>query len=76
MNAMFNNEEIFCYLISRIFDSSDALLDESISVANTIASKSVIAVQGSKVNLNYARDHTVDDNFTFVVSYQQDLSSI
>ncbi|CAF4736810.1 unnamed protein product, partial [Rotaria sp. Silwood1] len=53
-------------LISRVFDTREALLDAAISLASVIACKSPIAVQGSKINLNYARDHTVDDNFTFV----------
>ncbi|CAF1454234.1 unnamed protein product [Rotaria sordida] len=53
-------------LISRVFDTREALLDATISLASVIARKSSIAVQASKINLNYARDHTVDDNFTFV----------
>ena len=55
---------------SRVFDTRQALLEAAISLASTIASKGPIAVQGSKINLNYARDHTVDDNFTFVVSFR------
>ncbi len=54
---------------SRIFDTREALLDAAISLASVIALKSPIAVQGSKINLNYARDHSADDNFTFVVCY-------
>lgn len=54
---------------SRVFDTREALLDAALSLASVISSKSRIAVQGSKINLNYARDHTVDDNFTFVVCY-------
>ncbi|CAF4202068.1 unnamed protein product [Rotaria sordida] len=50
----------------RVFDTREALLDATISLASVIARKSSIAVQASKINLNYARDHTVDDNFTFV----------
>ena len=56
-------------IFSRVFDTREALLDAAISLASDIAQKSLIAVQGSKINLNYARDHSVDDNFTFVVSY-------
>ncbi|VDK24136.1 unnamed protein product, partial [Anisakis simplex] len=37
-------------------------LEASIRLAGEIASKSPIAVQGTKVTLNYARDHTVDDS--------------
>lgn len=37
------------------------------SLARTIGLKSPVAVQGSKVILNYSRDHTVDDSLNFVV---------
>lgn len=37
-------------------------------MASLIASKSPIAVQGTKVNLVYARDHTVADGMDYVVS--------
>jgi delta(3,5)-delta(2,4)-dienoyl-CoA isomerase len=53
---------------SRVFDTRDSVIDAAISLANIIACKSPIAVQGSKINLNYARDHTIDDNFNFTVS--------
>ena len=33
-----------------------------------IASKSPVAVQGSKVNLNYSRDHSVDEALDYAVS--------
>jgi delta(3,5)-delta(2,4)-dienoyl-CoA isomerase len=58
---------LFFRISSRVFDTRDAVLDAAISLGSVIASKSPVAVQGSKINLNYARDHTVDDNFTFVV---------
>jgi len=54
-------------LISRTFDTREALLDATLSLASLIASKSPIGVQGSKINLTYARDHNVDDSFTFIV---------
>ncbi|UJR06960.1 hypothetical protein I4U23_011248 [Adineta vaga] len=60
-------------LISRVFDSREALLDAAISLGNVIGQKSSIAVQGSKINLNYARDHTVDDNFTFVRTWNSGM---
>ncbi len=55
------------HISSRVFDTHEALLDASITLASIIARKSPIAVQGSKIQLNYARDHTIDDNFNFVV---------
>lgn len=58
-------EKIF---FSRLFDNRDDVINAAIKTATTIAQKSPIAVQGSKINLNYARDHTVDDNFNFTVT--------
>ncbi|CAF3814731.1 unnamed protein product [Rotaria sp. Silwood1] len=60
-------------LLSRIFDTREALLDAAINLANVIARKSPVAVQGSKINLNYARDHTIDDNFNFVSTWNSSM---
>ncbi|CAF1051391.1 unnamed protein product [Adineta ricciae] len=60
-------------LISRVFDTRDALLEAAVSLASVIARKSPVAVQGSKINLNYARDHTVDDNFSFVSTWNSGM---
>ena len=40
----------------------------AVDMAKTIASKSPVAVQGSKVILNYSRDHSVDEGLEYVVS--------
>lgn len=56
-------------LISRVFQSAEDCLAASISLAETIASKSPIAVQGTKLTLNYARDHTIDDSLNFIVRF-------
>ena len=44
------------------------MINASIELAETIARKSPIAVQGSKINLNYARDHSTEDNLNFAVN--------
>lgn len=38
-------------------------------LASTIASKSPVAVQGTKIFLNYSRDHAVADSLNFAVSF-------
>ena len=45
------------------------MMKEVFSLAKTIGLKSPVAVQGSKVVLNYSRDHTVDESLNFVVSF-------
>jgi hypothetical protein len=52
-----------------VFDDEKQLLKEGLEMAKLIASKSPIAVQGSKINLVYSRDHSVADGLTFMVSF-------
>ena len=55
-------------LCSRIFPDKESMIAGAIEVAEQIASKSPIAVQGTKVNLVYTRDHSVPDSLNYVVS--------
>ncbi|XP_023598078.1 delta(3,5)-Delta(2,4)-dienoyl-CoA isomerase, mitochondrial [Trichechus manatus latirostris] len=55
-------------LVSRVFPDKEVLFDAAFSLAAEISSKSPVAVQGTKVNLLYARDHPVADSLNFVVS--------
>lgn len=52
--------------VSKVLDDQKLLIDAAIETADVIASKSPIAVQGSKVNLEYSRDHSVADGLKFV----------
>jgi len=49
----------FC---SRVLPDKDAMLTEALETAATIASKSPVAVQGTKISLLYSRDHSVPDS--------------
>ncbi|KAK6013679.1 hypothetical protein OSTOST_21002 [Ostertagia ostertagi] len=42
-----------------------------LALANTIAQKSPVAVQGTKMILNYSRDHTVDEGLQAVATWNQ-----
>ena len=44
------------------------MLNAAFALAKQIASKSPIAVQGSKVNLIYSRDHSVPESLEYMVS--------
>ncbi|CAN7994380.1 unnamed protein product [Ixodes pacificus] len=54
-------------LVSRIFPDKAQMLSAAVAVAKEIASKSPVAVQGSKVNLVFSRDHSVDEALHFMV---------
>lgn len=49
-----------------MFDNRKDCLNAALALAKHIASKSPVAVQGSKLALNYARDHSVDDSLEWM----------
>lgn len=66
---MMADEALSCGLVSRVFPDKEVMMDAAFALAGEIASKSPVAVQGSKVNLLYARDHSVADGLKFMSSW-------
>ena len=52
------------------------MMAAAIEMASDIAEKSPVAIQGTKVNLNYARDHSVQDALEFVVRPERQMSCV
>lgn len=52
---------------SRVFPDKDVMLNAAFALAADISSKSPVAVQGSKVNLVYSRNHSVDESLDYMV---------
>ena len=42
-------------------------MKKALEVAKEISSKSPVAVQGTKLSLNYSRDHTVEEGLNHIV---------
>ncbi len=57
-------------LVNEVFDSHEAMLAEVMAIARDIAEKSPLAVYGSKVMINYARDHSVADGLDYIATWQ------
>ncbi|KAL4901120.1 hypothetical protein BDW74DRAFT_86312 [Aspergillus multicolor] len=51
--------------VSRVFESKEEAVKGAIELAALMASKSPIAVQGTKELLNWSRDHTVQDGLRY-----------
>uniref|UniRef100_A0A915BHA6 Delta(3,5)-Delta(2,4)-dienoyl-CoA isomerase, mitochondrial n=2 Tax=Parascaris univalens TaxID=6257 RepID=A0A915BHA6_PARUN len=58
-------------LISRQFATAEECLEAAIALGVEIAARSPIAVQGTKLTLNYAREHPVDDSINFIRTWNQ-----
>lgn len=44
------------------------MMSAALKLAKVIASKSPVAIQGTKIALNFSRDHSVADGLNFMVS--------
>jgi enoyl-CoA hydratase/carnithine racemase len=62
-------EALSLRLVNRVFASREALLDGARDMARTIATKSPLAVRGSKEAISYARDRSVADGLAQVAAW-------
>lgn len=61
--------------VNRVFDDKDTMLNEVMQIAQAIASKSPLAVRGSKEMLLYARDHTVAQGLDHIATWNAGMLS-
>ena len=57
-------------LVNQVFDDHDALLGGVHEIAAEIASKSPLAIHGTKETILYTRDHTVEDSLKYIAAWQ------
>lgn len=55
------------FIRSRVFPDKEVMLDTALALAAEISTKSPVAVQSTKVNLLYSRDHSVADGLNYMV---------
>ena len=55
--------------VNNIWENKKEMMEGVIEMANLIASKSPMVVQGIKENLLYKRDHSVNDSLTYIANY-------
>ncbi len=60
-------------LVNGLFDTHDELVAGALEVASEIASKSPLAIWGSKQMLTYARDHSVRDSLEHIAAWQSGM---
>ena len=57
-------------LVNEVFADHESLVAGVLEIAHEIASKSPLAMYGSKQMLTYARDHSVDDALNHIATWQ------
>jgi len=57
-------------LVQEVYADHESLLEGALDTAREIAAHSPLAVWGTKVAMNYARDHTVDDALEQIATWQ------
>ena len=57
-------------LVQQVYPDQEALLRGVLETAREIATKSPLAIWGTKVAMNYARDHGVDDALDQIATWQ------
>ena len=62
-------------LVNEVFDTHEEVVAHALATAREIAEKSPLAVAGSKVMINYARDHTIADGLDYIATWQTGMFS-
>lgn len=60
-------------LVQEVFADHESLVEGALETAREIAGKSPLAVWGTKVAMNYARDHSVDDSLDQIATWQSGM---
>jgi delta(3,5)-delta(2,4)-dienoyl-CoA isomerase len=60
-------------LVSSVHKDREATIAAAVQLASVIASKSPIGIIGTKNNLNYARDHSVQDGLDYIAAWNASM---
>jgi enoyl-CoA hydratase len=60
-------------LVNEVFDDQASMMDAVMETASEIASKSPLALHGTKEAINYSRDHTVEDSLRHIALWQSGM---
>ncbi|XP_069004390.1 delta(3,5)-Delta(2,4)-dienoyl-CoA isomerase, mitochondrial isoform X1 [Embiotoca jacksoni] len=70
---MYADEAKSSGLVSRVFADKEALMAGALEMAGEIAVRSPVAVQGTKINLVYSRDHSVAEGLDYMATWNMSM---
>ena len=60
-------------LVNEVFDDHGSMMGAVMDIASDIASKSPLAIHGTKEAINYSRDHSVEDSLRHIALWQSGM---
>ena len=57
-------------LVNEVYESQELMVEAVLDIAARIASKSPLAIYGTKESINFTRDHSVADSLNFIATWQ------
>ncbi|KAF6215447.1 hypothetical protein GE061_010200 [Apolygus lucorum] len=60
-------------LVNRLYNNKENMVEEALDIAENIASKSPVAVQGTKRSIIYSRDHSVQEGLNHIAMWNQTM---
>tara|TARA_B100000945_G_scaffold34901_1_gene23643 strand:- start:693 stop:1454 length:762 start_codon:yes stop_codon:yes gene_type:complete len=57
-------------LVNEVFSTHELMVEAVLEIAAEIATKSPLAIWGTKESINYTRDHSVADSLNFIATWQ------
>ncbi|KAM6987953.1 delta(3,5)-Delta(2,4)-dienoyl-CoA isomerase, mitochondrial [Tautogolabrus adspersus] len=70
---MYADEAKSSGLVSRVFADKETMMAGALEMAGEIAGRSPVAVQGTKINLIYSRDHSVAEGLDYMASWNMSM---
>ncbi|XP_037631922.1 delta(3,5)-Delta(2,4)-dienoyl-CoA isomerase, mitochondrial-like isoform X1 [Sebastes umbrosus] len=70
---MYADEAKSSGLVSRVFADKEAMMAAALEMAGEIAGRSPVAVQGTKINLVYSRDHSVVEGLNYMATWNMSM---
>ena len=61
--------------VNRVYENRDTMMREVTAIAKEIASKSPLAMRGSKEMLLYSRDHSVAEGLNYIATWNSGMMS-
>jgi len=62
-----------CGLVSTVYDNKEEMMKAALDMASMVAGKSPVAVQGTKLNLVYSREHSVEEGLDQVAKWNMTM---